>query len=427
MKDIFRNKKAMVGLGLIVILIALFSFMKQRNGATAEEIYQTEAAVYGDISSIIEATGTVNAYQTVNLVWKTSGIIETLNVQLGSTVQPGDVLAVLAKDSLPQQIIQAEADLIAAEQALEELPNAAKTEAAKAAIAVSDAQEAYEDAVHYRSLLDEEVEYDVFAGFKKMQTPWGTFNIPQIENIKYYPSDEQKAEADQDIAARLAAWEDAQRAYDRVKDGPDTRDVLAAEARILAAKAVLNQAWITAPFGGVITEIDAQTGDQVSAGAFAFRVDNLSDLLIELDISEIDINSVTVGQEVRIAFDAIEKKEYIGKVIAVDQIGTNIAGSVNFKATITIIDPDELVKQGMTAAVSIQVRSVKDALLVPNEAIRMVNNKRTVYVLNTDGTLRTVEVLLGIRSHLYSEVIGGVLQEGDLIVLNPPSLQALDS
>ena len=427
MKDFFRNKKTLIGLGVIALLVIFFTMMKQSNNTTAGEIYEIETATYGDIASVVEATGTVRAYQSVTLTWKTSGIVETLNAQLDSTAQAGDVLAILSKDSLSQEIIQAEASLIAAERALGDLPTSAKTEAANAAIAIEDAKEAYDDAVNYRNLLDKEVEYKVFDGFKRLQTPWGSFRIPNFLEIKYFPNDQQKAEAEQDIAVQLAAWEDAQRAYDRVKDGPDARDVIAAEAQILAAQAVLNQAKLSSPFSGVITEMNVQAGDQVTAGAFAFRVDNLSSLLIELDISEIDINSVSIGQEVSMVFDAIEKKEYTGKVLSVDRIGTNTAGSVNFKATIEITNPDDLVRQGMTAAVNIQVHSVENALLVPNEAVRMLDNKRSVYVLNTDGTLRTAEVVLGIRSSVYSEVIGGNLSEGDQIVLNPPAVQKLDS
>ncbi len=427
MNNIFKNKKIIISFGTVLVLVALFAFFKQRNNNTANEIYQTETAGYGDITSVVEATGTVRAYQSTTLAWKTSGIVEAVNVQLGDTVQAGDVLALLDKTSLPPQIIQAEADLISAEQALEDLYGSTRTEAANAAIAVTKAQEAYDDAVNYRNLLDDEVKYDVFNGFKRLQTPWGTFKIPSIKTVRYYPNDEQKAEADQDIEARRAEWEDAQRTYDRVKDGPGERDISAANARVLAAQAVLDQAKITSPFSGVITEMDVQAGDQISSGTFAFRVDNLSSLLIELDISEIDINSVSVGQEVLVNFDAIEKKDYAGEVLSVDRIGTNTAGSVNFKATVAITNPDEMVKQGMTAAVLIQTRTVQDALMVPNQAVRMLNNKRTVYILNADGTLKTVEVLLGIRSDAYSELIGGTLKAGDQIVLNPPSPQALNA
>jgi len=144
-------------------------------------------------------------------------------------------------------------------------------------------------------------------------------------------------------------------------------------------------------------------------------------LQIDVEVSEVDINSVDVGQTVIINFDAVQGVDYHGEVVAVAGSGTSTSGSVNFKVTVELTDADELVKPGMTAAVLIQVRSVEDALLVPNRAVRVVDSKRVVYVLNEDGTLRSAEVRLGATSDTYSEVVGGDLREGDAVVLNPPS------
>jgi len=88
--------------------------------------------------------------------------------------------------------------------------------------------------------------------------------------------------------------------------------------------------------------------------------------------------------------------------------------------TVELTDADALVKPGMTAAVTISVKEVQDALLVPNRAVRVVDSKRTVYLLQ-NGQPVAVEVRLGATSDTNSEVVGGDLKEGDLIILNPPS------
>ena len=64
-------------------------------------------------------------------------------------------------------------------------------------------------------------------------------------------------------------------------------------------------AHLTAPFAGTVTEASLSPGDQVTAGTLAFRVDDLSSLLVDVELSEVDINSVTVGQTVTLSFDAI--------------------------------------------------------------------------------------------------------------------------
>ena len=423
MKNILRNKKALIGIGILLVLMFVFAFSMQQNNTQEKTTYQTEAARVGDITTSVEATGTVRAYQSAIYVWDTDGIVEAVQFELGDSVQKGDELASLQKASLPAQIIQAEADLIYAKQALEDLLGSSGTEAANAAIALREAQEAYDDAVHYRELLDSEVEYDIFAGsFKRLVTPFGTFKIPKIENIRYYPNDEQKAEAEQDIAVQKALLDDAQRVYDSLKNGPDKRDVNAAEAKIMAVQTVLDKAKIFATFDGTITELDMKVGDQVTVGQQAFRIDDLSSMLIDLDVSEIDINSVSKGQLVTVNFDAITSKAYHGEVIDIAVASSTSMSGTGYEVTVKLIDADELVKQGMTASIFIQVREVKNALLIPNQAVRMLNGERVVYLLQGENDLIPATIRVGARAEVYSEVLGGDVQEGDLIVLDPPPI-----
>ena len=74
----------------------------------------------------------------------------------------------------------------------------------------------------------------------------------------------------------------------------------------------------------------------------------------------------------------------------------------------------------MTAAVNVVVEEVKDVLLIPNRAVRLVDGNRVVYVL-VDNQPVQVKVQLGSSSDLESVVVGGDIKEGDLIILNPPS------
>ena len=74
----------------------------------------------------------------------------------------------------------------------------------------------------------------------------------------------------------------------------------------------------------------------------------------------------------------------------------------------------------MTAAVTITVKEVNDALLVPNRAVRAVNGQRVIYVLKDDQAV-AVNVRLGAIADANSEVVGGDLKAGDLIILNPPA------
>jgi len=123
-----------------------------------------------------------------------------------------------------------------------------------------------------------------------------------------------------------------------------------AEARISAAQAALDIVSITAPFDGVITSVEVLPGDLVSPGTVAFRIDNLNYLLVDVGVSEVDINQIKVGQPVTLAFDAVLGKEYQGEIVEVSPVGVQQQGLVSFEVTIEVIDADIDVRPGLTAA-----------------------------------------------------------------------------
>jgi HlyD family secretion protein len=179
---------------------------------------------------------------------------------------------------------------------------------------------------------------------------------------------------------------------------------------------------IKAPFAGKITSLDIQPGDQVSTGTTAFRIDDLSQMLVDLEISEIDVNSIEVGQEVIYSFDAIPGSEYHGRVSEIGTVGNSAQGVVEFKVTTTLTDADEKIKAGMTAIAEIVVEEYENTLLVPNQAVRVVDGNRIIYILAPDGSVAEKTIELGAQSVVYSQVIGGELKAGDKIILNPTEL-----
>jgi len=213
---------------------------------------------------------------------------------------------------------------------------------------------------------------------------------------------------------------EAELALEEIENGPDPDDVAAAEARITAAQTNLNLSHIETPFSGTVTSVDFKPGDSVTPGLAGVQVADLSKMFVEVDVSEVDINRVQVGQEVTLTFDADLEREYKGEIIEVSLVGANVQGIVNFKATVEMLDPDDAVRPGLTAAVSITISEVEGVLLVPNRAVRVRDGQRIVTVMR-DGMLEILDIELGASSDLFSEVIDGELREGDLIVLNPPS------
>ena len=453
-----KRKRTIIIIAVIVVIAGFLIFSSiQRNKADKESEFQTAQLEKGELVAIVGATGRVHANQSTLLSWQTTGTIESICNDLDDQVEEGDCLAWLERNSLSQNIILAEADLVTAERALDDLLNSslAKSQAYQEMVmaqsALDDAEEELdsknydraspetldiaranlviaEDLVtqkeHLYDMVDSRSEDDPIRAevFAQLSSAKKERNRQQA-NLNWLlglPDQQEldEAEAAVDIAeARLA---DAEREWERLKSGPDPKDVAAAEARVDSIQSTLSLARLEAPFAGTITEVRSKEGDQVSLGTITFRVDDLSHLLVDLEVPEVDINRVEVGQEATLSFDAILGKEYTGEVTEVARVGTEGQNVVNFTVTIELLDVDEDVKPGMTAAVNIIVSKLEDVLLVPNRAVRLKEGQRVVYIQTDDGP-QSVDIKIGATSESYSEIIEGDLTAGDIIILNPPA------
>ena len=412
MREFFRkNRRFLIILLIVGVVASAFLYVRgSRADATTE--FQTATIARGNLTATIGATGTVRAKQTAVLVWQAAGTVDTVNVSVGDDVSANVELASLLKTSLPQGVIMAEADLIDAQKALDDLLTS-DTSRAEAVIALRDAQVVYDRAANWRKELNGRIHIKKIV-YKK----FGNRTVPILKEYRGYADKETIAKADEDLALAKAKLDDAQRALDNLSNG-NSAEMIAAHARVDAAQATLNLARITAPFSGTVTESHSLAGDQVGAGATAFRLDNLSSLFVDVEVSEVDINSVSIDQAATLSFDAILDRNYHGKVVQVAKAGNDVNGVVSFTVTVELTDADELVKPGMTAAVNITVEEIQDVMLVPNRAVRLVDGSRVVYLLVENQPVKT-ELSLGPSSDTMSVIAGGDVIEGDTVILNPP-------
>jgi HlyD family secretion protein len=458
MSKYFTRRNIVIGLVALVILavLGLGALRRGRNGG--EGGFDTVAVERGDLTAIVGATGTVRAYQYALLAWETTGTVEDIRVEIGDEVEQDQVLAVLEQSSLPSQILLAQTDLFAAERALEDLLQSDQAQAA-AQLALAQAQDALRQAEYTWTVRQEgnrasgetlqiaqanlvlaerkveqaEETYNRVAG-RPQDDPQRAYALAQLAQARQerdsilrqlnwytgHPTDIQQALLDAEVAMAQAQVDDAQREWERLSEGPDPAEVAAAEARVAAAQASLEAARISAPFDGIVTSVDTREGDLISPGSPAVGLANLNSLLIDVSVSEVDINRISVGQEASLVFDAMPELTYTGRVTQVSLVGVVEQGVVNFKITLELTDADEMVRPGMTAAVNLVVAEIEDVLLVPNRAVRLREGERVVYVLR-NGQPAPVTVRLGASSELFSQVLDGDLEEGDQILLNPPT------
>jgi len=463
-------KWAWIGLGGVLVAALLFGLMRFGSTGVANASsdnaggYQTAVVKRGDLTASIAATGKVHANQWADLKWEVNAQVDTVQVTVGQKVRKDDVLVTLQASSLPQSLIQAQSDLISAQRSLQDLFDKAETKRAQAEQSLTLAQSALDDAQTRRDWLNNDTRADENTILKTEaeynmalnrideaqsavdstwqldeQAPARTQAVSALAEAKrnaeqlkwmldYYrgrPDAQEIAEGEADLKVARAKLEDAQREYNRLKNGAPDEDVRLAQNKVDMAQAAVDKTRITAPFDGVVTRLDVKPGDLISTGQFALRVDDLSALYADVEVSEVDINSVEVGQPVVLTFDAVPDREYRGEVTGVGKAGIESAGVVNFPVTVRMESADEKVKPGMTAAVTITVAKLEDVLKVPSRAVRTVDNQRVIYLLDSKNALQPVVVELGASADAFVEITKGQVKEGDVVVLNPPSAQSM--
>jgi HlyD family secretion protein len=447
--------KKLFSLVIAVALVAggvyVFQNIQAQRNAASMDNYQTVQAARGNLTATVGATGSVKARQTALLNWKTSGIVEEVYIEAGEFVEAGTLLASLAESSLPQNVILARSELTTAQRALDDLLNS-EVGRAQALQAVSAARQNLIEAERalvryegqdYQDELDEARENILDARDNLRQAEedfepyvdWSEDNATRREykdlleeaqrefddalrSLTLLQIEEDLARANLEL--RQAQLSHAEREFERLADGPDQDEIAALEARIAAAEATILLAYIEASIDGVVTAVNVRPGDSASPNQNAFRIDDLSRLLMDVRVSEVDINRINTGHTVHLTFDAIQGQEYRGVVTQVSSVGAVNQGIVEFLVTVELDEPDEYVRPGMTAAVNVVVERLENVLLVPNRAVRSIDGQRVVYIIR-NGSLERASITLGATSDVNSEVANGDIQVGDEIVLNPPA------
>lgn len=212
----------------------------------------------------------------------------------------------------------------------------------------------------------------------------------------------------------------------------------AAELQMSSAEKTISHYTIDAPISGTIVDKKVKAGDKLSANDTAMQnlctIYDMSYLEMKLNVDELKIRSLEVGQEVDITADAVPGETYKGVISSILVAGTTANGSTSYPVTVRIDDMGELLP-GMNATAKITTASVKNVLALPNAAL-----VRGSYVLVTrdspsaanaetsmtapDGYVY-VKVTTGISDDDYIEVKSG-LQEGDTIAYDNSSVSATD-
>lgn len=421
---------------------------------------ETAKVARDSIATYIGSTGVVRPNQIVNLSWQTSGTVSRVNAKNLDRVKSGDVLLELDHKSLSPAILQAYQDLPAAQRELDllhesdvkrtqaretlaqaqiDLKNAKETRELKNQRNTSDTNLQAAEATYLQAKANLKSIEDFFAmlqdrpeddlaraqataqlSLARKNYDWALWNY---EWAQQNPKPEDIRLADADLKLAEAKVADAQRDWEKVKDKPDPDDISKANASVDAIKAQIGLTQIVAPIDGRVIDSRSLVGDVVKSNQPAITLIDDSRMFLDISVSEVDINNVKVGKEVTFSFDAIPDKKFSGTVTEISSVAESDQNVVYYTVTCEVANADESIRSGMTAAATINVDEVSDAIVIPNNALRVSNGEYSVIVIREDR-LKLVPVVLGLISDTHSELKSGDLHEGDILVTNPRIIPA---
>jgi HlyD family secretion protein len=204
-------------------------------------------------------------------------------------------------------------------------------------------------------------------------------------------------DADNDLALKKSQLEDAQRTYDRLKEGSNSQDVIAAQAKVDAAQATVDSMSVIAPFDGEVLYVQSQPGDVVEAGTAAANVADLDHLYVETQVDESDVANVKVGQKADVTLDALSEATFTGKVTQINPVGEAVSGLVKYTVRIDLdkVTDQSFIPLGTTANVVIRVKDATASLAVPITTVQNDSQGEYVLVVQNDGSTKRVDVVSG--------------------------------
>lgn len=195
--------------------------------------------------------------------------------------------------------------------------------------------------------------------------------------------------------------------------------VKAAEANVLSYEAELAKTIIRTPISGLVTKMDAKTGETVSANVAVASIIGESKFEIESNVTEVDIGKIKVGDHAKVTLDAYgDSLIFLVTVSKIDPAEIIIDNVPTYKVTLQFDKNDEKIRSGMTANIDILTKEKKDTLSLPRETVFEHEGKQFVMFKDKNGSVAEKEVKTGIKDSSGNiEILEG-LKEGDKVVVS---------
>jgi HlyD family secretion protein len=371
-------KKIAIGVGVLVLL-AIFVGVTVNQSRKNVVTVQTGKAQRQDLATVVSASGEIKPKTYVNIGANAYGKITHLYVKEGDHVKKGQLLAQLEN-------VQSSADVNANEASLQ----AAQTDAiaADAALKTSEADMLRAQADYERNKQDWDRAQSLFkdgliskSDFDSRKNAWATADA----GLTQAQARVAQAKAQGDSAAKHTAQ---------------------ARANLTRVTDVLQKTTYNAPYDGVVTNLPVREGESVvigiqnALGSTLMTIADMSVITAEVKVDETDIVNVHLDEPAEITIDAIPKKIFHGKVseigdnaivrssgVSTSQQATASEEAKDFKVVVTLTDPPQDLRPGLSTTAKITTAMRSNVLSVPIQALTLRTKEQMDQQNNAPGSV----------------------------------------
>ncbi len=470
------RKKLLFGVILGVVVLSLLGVTACDSMGGQSGVSQQEVTVErGDLTMGVTGNGKIETSREARLTFGSAGKVDSILVEEGDRVTTGDMLATLDTSTLELAVSQAQMSLTQAEVALTQAQLAEETAKYNLDntrnsddsldLALLNAQIALDTARATLNAGISAVDFQAIAAELNKAQTW-------YNSVKIMAQDTSRTNVDWSLTLLDAEenLEVAQTNYDNALAGYDSQQVTLLKKRVDAAElsvalaekniddldktialqelqlvsaehsvtqaeqAVelaqknlndtqrqLGEATIVAPFDGVVALVLAEEGDIIPSPSMApttiVQLINPDYLELVIEVDEIDIPLLVLGQEAVVGVDALPDDKFEGKVTAVYPVPMEVGGVVLYKVKISLINAEGSgIKVGMSASADIVAEKHENVLVVPSRAVTRNDDGKTILKVLEGNQYVEREVTVGLDDGLRAEIVSGV-NEGDTVVV----------
>ena len=350
---------------------------------------KTTAVAETPFGETVTANGTLAAYDQTTVSVKVPGRVRTINVDLGSVVARGQVIAVVDSEDYRLRVQQAEASLAQARARLGLAPEGTddRVDPEKTAT-VRQARAVLDEARFARDRAARLVEQGVIA----------------------------KAEFDSATATFKVAEGRYQDAYEEIRN----RQGILAQRRseVALARQQLKDTSVIAPLDGIVQEKKTSVGEYLAAGAPVVDIVKMDPLRLQAQIPERESRTVHTGQDVRVTVEG-DESVYLGKIMRLSPVITEQNRVLMVEADVR---NNGKLRPGSFAHAEIVTNDAKMAVTVPNNAIVTFAGIEKVIVVQNGKALEK-PITTGRRGAEFTEIVSGI-SVGEKVVIDPGNLQS---